>query len=136
MRIESRLVVGPAFPVRRFVVFVLTVLLLAGTLDAGLVHACPHHDALPGQRASGEAHGDGDGLDTSGHPTDAHTTACTCVGDCVAGGGMPIAHTAIVRTIDAPVVEATAHPGDIGRAAPIWRPPYLLPYPNAPPPQG
>jgi len=192
--------VGFGSPLRRLVALALASLLLAGTLDAGLVHPCPHHDVLPGpgtQRgarhgAPGDARADrsphdprgrgvaddgrgdrapddardghrhatrgvrshdapeshprdtrGGGSHTAreghphaaGHAAETHASPCTCIGDCLAGGGLSLAPAAIVRPGETPVVETTARRLDSGRGAPVRRTAYLLPYSTAPPPQ-
>src|SRR5690606_29658688 len=160
--------VGLGSPLRRLVALALASLLLAGTLDAGLVHPCPHHDVLPGpgtQRgarhgAPGDARADRSPHDprgrgvaddgrgdrapddardghphAAGHAAETHASPCTCIGDCLAGGGLSLAPAAIVRPGETPVVETTARRLDSGRGAPVRRTAYLLPYSTAPPPQ-
>jgi hypothetical protein len=133
--------VGLGSPLRRLVALALASLLLAGTLDAGLVHPCPHHDPLPGSGVHrGVHHGAPDDArdgqpHAAGHAAEAHAGACTCIGDCLAGGGLSVAPATVVRPGEAPVVETTARRLDSGRAAPVRRVAYLLPYSTAPPPR-
>lgn len=142
MRIDRRRPdAGSGSPLRRLVASVLATLLLAGTLDAGRVHPCPHHDVLPAQGTPRGVHHDAqhggpdDGTDTAGDPGDAHAGACVCIGDCLAGGGSSFAPTAVMRPGVAPAVETTSHPSESGHAAPGRRVAYLLPYSTAPPSQ-
>lgn len=139
----------------------LAALLPAGSLDAGPGHVCAHHDALPGSghavavdaTAPARAHARPEApaapadepAHLAHHPVDhgesspaesSHDGACTCIGTCQAGGGMPLAVVDATRTIDAAAAPESSQRIGAEAAAPAIRTAYLLPYANAPPPIG
>jgi len=134
MRFVSRAVRSSVRPILRSGWLVLTALFLAGSLDAGWGHECPHHAALP---ASGDT-GAGVHHHHAPHAPDApgeteHEGPCTCIGSCVVGGGAPLPANGDARVIPAiPLAGALSACAAEGPALAL-RFAYLLPYATAPP---
>lgn len=114
---------------RAFAAFVL-VWFVVVTTEPAVLHSCPVHGPVAGAAVAAEQHGAGHS-DASRAPDD-HHAACTCVGDCSAGGFSVGLLTAEQRLVAATPRNSRAAPtqADLPR---ITAPPFLLPYANGPP---
>lgn len=113
--------------------------LFTWTGEALGMHACPHHDAVPGAMRlahAAMAHGGGHHAAQPSHdapaPGHGERHACTCQGTCpsATGGALPAHAQASVRVAPAAIAAAPRH--DAGAILPRLVP-FFLPYGQGPP---
>lgn len=117
------------------------VLFLLSVAGDGLgAHFCPHHDGSAGAHGGDHAAAAHDGpaahhaAGLPGEPQE-HGGPCTCAGACQAGTGLALAAEPLgAPSLPAPELHL---PSVAPEAAPARRrPPYFLPYAQAPPARG
>ena len=124
-----------ANPARRAFALLWALAFVLGTAGEGFgLHPCPHHDGGASHSAAAlpDAHAAHHSAATDHAPAESHDGPCTCGSACQAGTGAALPGGAQLEPTATIVFdEAASLPADVSVA--IARPPYFLPFAQAPP---